>query len=123
MSTRAKTLAANLASLSESSLRRIFFQRMFAHSAISRSGAARARLRSASASLVPSSSMTHLMAILASMTRGLPVRPVPHATGARRVYAAGLGRAAVARRPALQAQNEIVVEIANAEAAWHRAFR
>jgi hypothetical protein len=35
----------------------------------------------------------------------------------------GFGRAAVARRAALSAQNEIVVEIANAEAAWHRALR
>src|SRR6202041_697865 len=47
-----------------------FFHRMLAHSATIRSGAIRlAFCRNASAKSVPSSSTTHLMAILASMTR------------------------------------------------------
>src|ERR1700677_1556145 len=48
-----------------------FFHRMLAHSATIRSGAiSLAFCRNASAKSVPSSSTTHLMAILASMTRG-----------------------------------------------------
>jgi hypothetical protein len=34
----------------------------------------------------------------------------------------GFGRAAMPCRPPLEAQDQIVVEIANAEAAWHRAL-
>ncbi len=78
ISAACRSRAARRASSVESSLRRTFFQRIFAHSATRSSGAISfACRRSALPWSVPASSTTHLTAMLASMTRVFTARHRP----------------------------------------------
>ena len=82
ISAACRSRAARRASSVESSLRRTFFQRIFAHSATRSSGAISfACRRSANAWSVPASSTTHLTAMLASMTRVFTARHAPRGGG------------------------------------------
>jgi hypothetical protein len=77
-----------------------FFQRMFAHSATSNSGAiSPACLRSISASGVLCSSTTHLTAMLASMTSVFTAPHVLHEEVPPRESVAGVSSACAGRRP------------------------
>src|SRR3954467_7637124 len=102
MSARPSNLAAKPASSAEISPLRTFFHKMFAHSAVRRSAAAKRWLRNAKASRVPSSSMTHLIATLASIRKLLTVRRALPSAEPRQGYGGVPVSAPETRQPSRQ---------------------